>query len=329
MCLNSFANKDMSFKILNTIGEVFTDSAKDILSSVGEVDYKTLTQNELDAIIGDYDALLVGLGVNFHKGTLEKAPKLKVIATATTGLNHIAVDYAKEKGIEILSLRGENEFLDSITSTGELAFSLMLDLMRFNPWAFEDVKNYRWERENFRGWSLYGKTIGIVGMGRLGKIVAAGAAGFRMKVLFTDPNVSQEQFPQYKKVSFDELLSESDVVSIHVHLSPETEKMFNEGVLKKMKKSAYLINTARGEIVDEDAIQAALQSGELAGYGTDVLSGELSFGSIFDNYPLVEYAKKNRNCIILPHTGGMTHDSRIATDVFMAKKLQTFLSSHG
>jgi len=316
----------MRFKILNTIGEIFTDAAKDILASVGDVTYQLPTQSELDATIGGYDALLVGLGVNFHKETLEKAKKLKVIATATTGLNHIDMAVAQKRGIEILSLRGENEFLDSVTSTGELAFSLMLDLMRFNPWAFDDVKENRWDRESFRGWSLYGKTIGIIGMGRLGKIVASGAAGFRMKVLFTDPNVSQEQFPKYKKVSLDELLKESDVVSVHVHLAPETEKMINAEALAKMKSGAFLINTARGEIVDEDAVLSSLKSGKLAGYGTDVLAGELSFGKTFPSYPLVEYAKQNRNCIILPHTGGMTHDSRIATDVFMAKKLVAFLS---
>ena len=316
----------MSFRILNTIGEVFTPAAKDVLVPLGVVDYKTPTQAELDASIGEYDALLVGLGVNFHRKTLERAKTLKVIATATTGLDHIDAAFAEKRGIEVLSLRGENEFLDTITSTGELAFSLMLDLMRGNPWAFEDVKRYRWNRENFRGWSLYGKTIGIVGMGRLGKIVAAGAKGFRMRVLYSDPNVSQERFPKYRKVSFDELLAHSDVVSIHVHLSPETEKMFNAGTLANMKSSAYLVNTARGELVDEAAVLAALKSGRLAGYGTDVLAGELSFNKGFSDYPLVEYAKQNRNCIILPHTGGMTHDSRIATDLFIANKLKDFLS---
>jgi len=310
-------------KILNTIGDIYTKEAKEILSSLGKVDYVTLTQDKLLEKIGEYDVAVIGLGLTFDKEVLDRAKNLKVIATTTTGLNHIDIEYAETRGIIILSLKGENKFLDTITSTGELAFSLMLDLMRFNPWAFESVKKYEWERENFRGWSLYGKTIGIVGMGRLGKIVAEGAKGFRMNVIFCDPEVHH---PDYEKVqSLDELLERSDVVSLHIHLAPETERLIGITELKKMKNGAFLINTSRGEIVDEDAVLSSLESGEIAGYGTDVLAGELSFTKGFSDYPLVEYAKKNKNCIIFPHTGGMTHDSRSATDIFIAKKLSVFL----
>lgn len=317
----------MSFKILNTIGDIFAEEAKSVLGQCGIVDYHIPTQEELQKSIADYDVLLVGLGLNIDKDIIDRGIKLKVITTATTGLDHIDVDYAKKKGIEVLSLRGENEFLDTITGTAELAFGLLIALTRFIPHSFDDIKEYRWERDNFQGYSLYGKTLGIIGMGRLGKIIAKGAEGFRMNVIFCDPNVAQEEFPPYKKVSFDELQKQSDFVSVHVHLAPETEKLINKKALSKMKKSAFLINTSRGEIVDEKALLLALESGDIAGYGTDVLAGELSFKEKFSNYPLIEYAKKNRNCIILPHTGGMTYDSRIATDVFIAKKLQSFLNT--
>jgi D-3-phosphoglycerate dehydrogenase len=255
---------------------------------------------------------------------------LKVIATATTGLNHIDVPYAKERGIEILSLKDEVSFLDTVTSTAELAFGLLIALMRQIPASFDSVREGRLDLEGFRGSSLYGKTLGIVGMGRLGKIIAEGAAGWRMRVIFHDPAVAQERFPHFRKVSLDELLRESDAISLHLHLSEKTEKMFGRDAFEKMKDTAFLVNTSRGEIVEEEALLSVLEKKEIGGYATDVLTNELELVKKgLAGHPLVEYAKKSRNCIIVPHTGGFTDDSRIATDVFIAKKLIQYLESHG
>jgi len=311
-------------RILNIV-EGFSEEGKSYLAAAGDVEYRTPTQDELERGMPHVDALLVRIGRSINAAVIDNSPDLKVIATATTGLNHIDVNRALERGIAVLSLKEETAFLDTITSTAELAFSLLLDLMRYNPWAFESVKRYEYKLEAFRGRSLYGKTLGIVGMGRLGKILAAGASGFRMNIAFTDPHVPQEQFPQYRKVSFDELLKESDAISIHVHLAPETEGLFSGEVLSKMKQGAYLVNTSRGEIVDEGAVLKALESGQLGGYATDVPTGEAQILERFEHNPMVEYAKVNQNLIIVPHTGGLTHDSRIGTDVFIAKKLADFL----
>jgi len=256
---------------------------------------------------------------------MDNGGKLKVIVTATTGLNHIDIEYAKSKGIDVVSLKGESEFLDTITGTAELAFGLLIDLMRLTPWAFDSVKNYELKLEKFKGYVLYGKTLGILGMGRLGKIIAEGAKAWRMNVIFCDPNVSQEEFLGYKKVSFDELLSQSDAISVHMHLSEKTEKTFRMEEFQKMKNTAFLINTSRGEIIDEDDLVEALEKKEIAGYATDVLTNELELVKNFSNHPLVEYAKKNQNLIIVPHTGGLSHDSRVATDVFIAEKLKSVL----
>lgn len=313
-------------KTLCTI-DGFSEEAKEILAASGEVVYSVPAQDEFADAVTDVDALLVRLGLNIDQAVIDSAPHLKVIATATTGLNHIDTAYAAEKAVKVLSLKDEVEFLDTITSTAELAFSLMLDLMRLNPWAFDAIKYYNLDLEGYRGHSLYGKTLGVVGMGRLGKILAAGAAGWRMNVIFSDPYVSQEKFPQYKKVELDELMTVSDVVSLHVHLSDETANMINTEVLRIGKSGAFLVNTARGELVDEDAVLAALESGRLGGYATDVLRGEQDLLRHFSNHPLVEYAKKNQNCIIVPHTGGLTHDSRFGTDMFIANKLVAFLSN--
>lgn len=312
----------MSFKILNTIGEKFSPQGKEILASLGQTDYLDLDQNGLLNIIEKYDIILVGLGLNIDKEVIDKAKNLKIIVTATTGLDHIDISCAESKSIKILSLRGENEFLDTITGTAELAFGLIIDLLRYTPWAFDDVKNYHWDREKFRGYNLSGKTLGIVGLGRLGKMMAVYARAFGMKIIYCDPRVDNKE---YEKADFEKLLAQSDVISIHVHLNNETENLFNKEAFSKMKKSAFLINTSRGKIVNEEDLLEALKNNKIAGYGTDVLADELEFEKNFSNHPLVEYSKNNRNVIIVPHIGGMTYESRELTDIFIAEKLKNFL----
>lgn len=310
-------------KILNTVGNNFSLEAKKVLASLGKVDYITPSQTELPEIIGNYDAVFCIIGLDFNKNVLAKAKKLKFIATATTGLDHIDLVFAKKQGIKVLSLKEEIEFLSTITSTAELAFGLLIDLFRFTPWAFEAVKNYQWRKEDFRGHNLYGKTLSVVGLGRLGKMTARFGKAFGMKVLFTDPKVSQKDFPEYKKVSFEKLLKESDAISLHIHLDKKTENLFGQKEFAKMKKGAILINTSRGKIVNEKDLLAALKSGRLGGYGADVLAEEFSFETAgFKSYSLVEYAKTHQNVIIVPHIGGYTAESRLATDLFMAEKLK-------
>ena len=312
----------MRYKILNTISE-YPNEAKAILETLGSVDYRKLTQEVFLACVGAYDIIMVQLGLNIHKEVLDRATNLKVIATSTTGLDHIDVVYAKTKGIEVISLRGEDAFLRTITGTAELAFGMLIDLARRSPWAFDSVKSFAWDRDLFRGHNMSGMTLGIVGLGRLGSLMAKYGKAFNMNVIYVDPNVDNTE---YTKVTFDKVLRESDAISIHVHLKEDTENKFNAETLAKMKPTAYLINTSRGKIVNEEQLLLALQNKKIAGYGTDVLAGELDFnGTAFSEYPLVEYAKAHENVIILPHIGGMTVESRIATDVFIAKKTAQYL----
>lgn len=306
-------------KILNTIGPEFSAKAKPILEKLGPVDYLKLDQNKLLEIILDYDIILVGLGLNINKEVIDRSAKLKVIATATTGLDHIDTTYAESKGIKVLSLRGETEFLDAITGTAELAWALILDLLRLTHPAVQDVKNYHWDREKFRGHNLYGQTLGIVGLGRLGRWIARYGRAFGMKVLAYDPQLKNSDLAQI--VSFSELLKQSDVISVHVHLSEDTKNMFNKDILAQMKPTAYLVNTSRGQIINEADLLSALENKIIAGYATDVLADELSFDNKFKKHPLVEYAQKHNNLIIVPHIGGMTYESRAATDIFIAEKV--------
>jgi D-3-phosphoglycerate dehydrogenase len=316
----------MKKRILNTIGKAFDPKAKEILDKVGKVDYEIPSQKQLLKIIGDYDYVLCGLGLNFDKEVLSKAKKLKAIATATTGLDHIDMKFAEEKGIKILSLRGENEFLDTITGTAELALGLMITLVRNMHIAYPAVLNGEWDREKFKGHSLYGQTLGIVGLGRLGKMMARYGKALGKRVIFYDPKIDHNHTFDYKKVDFDELLKESDYISIHVHLTPETEYMFNKDSISKMKPSAYIINTSRGKIVHEKDIIDAIKKKKIAGYATDVLDGELVFiNNDCSEHIIVKHAKTNPNILIVPHIGGMTHESRRDTDVFIAKKLSNMI----
>ena len=313
----------MKYKILNTIGPVFTDKAKTELAKLGEVEYCIPSQEELVTAVAPYHIVVVGLGLRFDRAVLEGASHLRLIAIATTGLDHIDVEYAQSRGIEVISLKGETAFLDTITGTAELAAGLMLDLMREISAAGEAVKKYQWDREQFRGHTLYGKTLGIVGFGRLGKMMARFGRAFGMEVLAQDPQPDQNfcKAHDVRVVSFDVLVKQSDVISIHMPLNRATENMFSEKTFAQMKPTAYLINTARGKIVNESDLLAALKRGGLAGYAADVMAEEVNFGKIFSIHPLVEYAKTHFNVLITPHIGGMTHESRAATDVFIANKV--------
>lgn len=317
----------MTYKILNTIGEVYSVEARSVLEKLGTVDYQTLNQDELERIIGNYEILVVGLGLDINARVMDAGTRLKIIATATTGLDHIDLALAAERGIKVVSLKGEDAFLDTITGTAELALGLVINLSRQLPSAIEAVARGEWEREKFRGHNLSERTLGIVGLGRLGRMLARYGDALGMRVLFTDPRIGADTYSKYKKVSFEELLQQGDVVSIHIHLSAETEHMFDTAAFAKMKSSAYLINTSRDKIVDEAALLEALEAGQLAGYGTDVLSGELAFaGRIPETHPLWQYSLTHDNVIIVPHIGGMTVESRIRTDVFIARKIAATLS---
>jgi D-3-phosphoglycerate dehydrogenase len=310
-------------KILNTIGPVYTSEAKGILEKIGRVDYLDLkTQNQLGDIIGKYDVVVIGLAHNYDKKIIDLGKKLKIIATASTGTDHIDLNHAKKKGITVLSLKNERKFLNSITGTAELAFLLTLALMRnFLP-ANKSATSYCWT-EKFRGHNLYEKTLGIVGLGRLGTMMAKYGKAFGMKVIVCDPYIDNKVFKNIgcKKVTFGQLLKLSDIISIHVHLNGETENMFDEKAFNSMKISAFLVNTSRGRIVNEKDVLEALKKKKIAGYGTDVLADELIFNKKFKNNALIEYAKRNTNVIITPHVGGVTFESREATDIFIANKI--------
>ncbi|MCX6983298.1 MAG: hydroxyacid dehydrogenase [Lentisphaerae bacterium] len=276
-------------------------------------------RKEIKDSIRDFDACLTSLKIVLDKEILGEAVNLKVIATASTGTDHIDVEYAKKRGIEIISLKNDIKFLGGITSTAELAWGLLLAVVRKIPWSFDAAKEGIWARDLFRGNQLSGKTLGIIGYGRLGRIVAQYGGAFRMNVIACDvKDVSPEA--HVKMVSMDDLLKASDVISIHLHLTPENRGLVNEDSFSKMKPGAILINTSRGAIVDEKAFLDALEKGRLSAAGVDVINGEWS--EKLREHPLVRYANTHENLVITPHLGGVTFEAQKATIEFTVLKLK-------
>ena len=226
---------------------------------------------------------------------------LKVINTCSTGLNHIDLKYCVDNGIDVWSLKKDYELINDLPSTSELAFGLMMSLLRFIPTSFHSVKDGNWDYEPYVGHQVKGKTIGIIGYGRLGKIMKRLFDGWEVDILVTDPYA---RITNANGVSLDELLDKSDVVFLHTHVTEETKDMVDDEFIQKMKDGSFLINTARGELVNEDSILTALEQRKLKGYATDVIRDE--FGD-YKNSKLVEKSiEPNSKIVITPHIGGMT-----------------------
>jgi D-3-phosphoglycerate dehydrogenase len=313
-------------KILIAESSGFSPAALRTLRSVAQVVEADHDRASLLAACRDVDVLWVRLRNHIDAEIFEAAPKLKIIVTPTTGLNHIDQAEAARRGIQIVSLRGEVDFLRDVRATAELTVSLLLALLRQVPAAAADVREGNWDRDAFQGRELYGKTAGIVGYGRLGHIVARYLQAFDMRVLVTDPDVDPEDIaPGLTKVSLAKLLQDADIVSLHVNLCDDTYGFFGRNEFEAMRPGAWFINTARGELIDEQALLDALESGRLAGAAVDVLCDEKSTGMA--SHPLVEYARTHPQLIITPHIGGCTEESMEKTERFLAGRLATQLAT--
>jgi D-3-phosphoglycerate dehydrogenase len=301
--------------ILNIEPGNYSPSAIKLLEGTGDVIYTDSDQSEPD--LTDVDILITRLHYSINEGFLKTANRLKVIATATTGLDHIDLDYAREKNIAVISLKGETDFLKNVTATAEHTWGLLLSLVRKIPFAFESVKTNKWQRDEFKGIDLSGRNIGIYGYGRIGRIVAEYANVFRMKVYAYDTEV--KDIPDYVNLlnTKEELFDISDILTIHIPLNKETDGIVNIDLLKRLKDS-YLVNTSRGEIVNDADLLYVLEEGILKGAAIDVITGEREMN---EGNKLVSYARNHNNLIITPHIGGATSDSMEKTEIFIAEKI--------
>ena len=290
------------------------------LEEIGNVQLADLDQSALAEAVAGFDVIWVRLRNQIHRDILNKATRLRAVVTPTTGLNHIDVDEAERRRIQVLSLRGETEFLKNVRATAELTIGVMLALLRRIPAAVFHTRGGGWERDRFRGGELFGKTVGVIGYGRLGRLVAGYLNAFGSRVLASDPNVrSSEVEPFVELVPMRELLSSADIVTIHVNLDHTTEGFFGQSEFESIKPGALLVNTSRGELLDEAALLTALQSGHIGGAALDVLRNEQN--SNFGLNPLIEYSRKHENLLITPHIGGCTTESMAKTEIFLAEKV--------
>ncbi|MFN7291340.1 MAG: NAD(P)-dependent oxidoreductase [Pirellula sp.] len=306
----------------------FSPRALKILSSAFHIQCDDLDRVGLVSRMSEIDCLWVRLRTFIDSSLIAAAPKLKVIATNTTGLNHIDLIAAEKHGVGVVSLQGEVEFLKTIRATAELTIALTLAVLRKLNAAHEHVIAGGWDRVPFKGHEIYEKTVGIVGYGRLGSIVAGYFKAFGAEVLICDPKFAgQRQVDGFEVRELHQLLADSDIVSLHANYTPENEKFFGQREFQSMRANAIFVNTARGELVDELALLDALLEQRLGGVAMDVISQEHDGGEILKR--LRELARQNPGIILTPHIGGNTVESLSRTEDFLAQKLVVLAKTRG
>ncbi|TET96672.1 MAG: phosphoglycerate dehydrogenase, partial [Dehalococcoidia bacterium] len=275
-----------------------------------QVDVRTgLSPDELEAAVDSYEALIVRSETKITRQVIAAAGRLQVIGRAGIGVDNIDLEAATEKGVVVVNAPTGN-----IISAAEHAVALMLALARHIPDASASLKSGRWDRKRFMGLEVRGKTLGILGLGQVGSEVARRARGLEMKVIAHDPFVPEERARTLgvELVPFEQLLRESDFLTVHTTLSESTRRLIGEAELREMKPTARLINTARGGIVDEGALDAALREDRLAGAALDV----------FETEPLTSHPLfSNERVVVTPHLGASTAEAQERVSQDMAEQI--------
>lgn len=278
------------------------------------VDYRPKIEKELLLnIIENYDILIVRSGTKVTREVIERGKNLKLIGRAGEGVDNIDIEAANEKGIIVMNTPGVNTI-----SAAEHTIALLLSLSRNIPQACNSLKNKKWEREKFIGAEITGKTLGIIGIGKIGKEVAKRAKGLQLKVIGYDPYISEEvaQKIGVELVNFEEILSRSDFLTFHIPLNKETRHLIGKKEFEKMKKGVKIINCARGGIIDENALIEAIKEGKVSAVALDVFEKEPPFDS-----PIIEM----ENVICTPHLGASTKEAQEKVAEEIARQVIDFV----
>ncbi len=318
----------MRARILNAEPAGYSEEARRVLAGVGDLVETPVTQPALAAAAANVDVLIVRLGLRVTREVLQAAPRLAVVVTPATGLDHVDLQAAAERGVAVLSLRGEVEFLRTVTATAEHTWALLLGLCRRIPWAFESVRDGAWDRDAFRGRELAGLRLGLLGLGRVGEQVARFGSAFGMVVGAHDPYRSGWPDGVRRFDACPDLLRWSEVLSVHVPLDATTRGLLDGARLALLPAGALVVNTARGAILEEAALVELLASGHLGGAALDVLTEE-GEGEARRRSPALAYARAHPNLIVTPHLGGATREAMARTELFMAEKLVRYLRAAG
>jgi len=278
------------------------------------VDVKTgLPEEEIIKIISEYDGMVVRSATKVTKNIILAAKKLKVIGRAGAGVDNIDVPIAKENNMIVMNTPGGNS-----NATAEHAFALIMSALRRIPFANETTHKGHWEKKNIKGAELSKKTLGIVGFGNVGARLSNLVKGFDMEILVSSKSLEsrKKDYPHVKNVSFDELISKSDIISFHCKTAADGKPMITKEHYKKIKPTAYIINAARGNIVDEKDLNEALNENLIAGAAVDVFSKEPAKENILFNNPKV---------ILTPHIAASTTEASIVVAEMAANQISDFL----
>jgi D-3-phosphoglycerate dehydrogenase len=300
------------------VADAVSSKGVEALQQTGKIDVvvKTgLKEAEILPMVGDFDAIVVRSQTKITPAIIQAAKKLKVIGRAGVGVDNVHVDAATERGIVVMNTPGGNTI-----STAEHTFSLLLSLARWIPQAHASMKAGEFDRKSFQGVELCNKVLGIVGMGRIGGEVARRAIGFGMRVMAYDPylSVSRARSLQVELVDqLEPLLKEADFITVHMPLTPETDGLLNKDTLALCKKGVRIINCARGGLVREADLLAALKSGQVAGAALDVYETEP---------PAAEFEfRQLKNVVLTPHLGASTAEAQESVGIEIAEAIGDFL----
>ena len=292
--------------------------AQILLDAGLEVDIKTgLAPEDLKKIIPEYEGLVIRSATKVTAEIIEAATNLKVVGRAGIGLDNVDVAVASKHGIVVMNAPDGNS-----TTAAEHAIAMMVSLARNIPQATTSMKEGKWEKKKFMGRELTGKTLGIIGIGRIGSIVAERAQGLKMKVIAYDPHMPEELVKKLgvELTSIDEVCKKADFISVHVPMTKDTKHLITKPQFKSMKKSAMFIDCARGGVVDEQALYEALVSGEIAGAALDVFEVE---PTTKENCPLLGLD----NFICTPHLGASTSEAQENVAVAIAEQIGQYLKT--
>ena len=272
-----------------------------------------LAPEELKKIIGDYDALAIRSATKVTSEILEAATNLKVIGRAGIGLDNVDIPQATKKGIAVMNTPGGNT-----VTTAEHTIAMMMSLTRNIPRGTSTLKQGLWEKKNLQGRELFNKVVGIIGFGHIGSIVATLAKGLRMQVIIYDPNITAEHIEKagFENVSLDELYERSDYITVHVPKLPATTNLLDREAFDRMKDGVMVLNCARGGIINEEALLAAINEGKVAGAALDVFETEPPEGN-----PLLELDQ----VIATPHLGASTREAQTNVAVAVANQIVAYL----
>jgi len=280
-----------------------------------ELDFRPgMSEDDLCAVIGDYDGLIIRSATEVTPRVVEHGHRLRVVGRAGIGVDNVDIPAASRRGIVVMNTPTGN----SVT-TAEHALALLASLARKIPQAVASMRAGQWEKTKFQGREIAYKTLGIIGLGNIGRIVADRAQGLKMKVIGVDPVMSSDRAAELgiELVGLDELLSRSDFVTIHAPLTPDTKNLIDDSAFAKMKRGALLVNAARGGIVDEEALARAMTEGKIAGAALDVFGKE----PIDPGHPLLEL----ENVLCTPHLGASTSEAQERVAVEIAEQVVAYL----